>query len=213
MASAIIGGLVRQGLATGGDARGRRRRRRRRARLERAIRHQRRRPPSADAGRRRRLHRARRQAAADARGRAAPRAARSTDQLVISIAAGIRGAISSRWLGGHPRIVRAMPNTPALVAAGITGLYAMPGRQQRDRAQARKACWAPSARRFWVEQEERSRCGHRGVRQRPRLCVLFHRSAASRPPVDLGLPPATRGRVGAGHVRRRGQARRCRQRR
>ena len=45
-------------------------------------------------------------------------------QLVISIAAGIRIADLSRWLGGYTRIVRAMPNTPALIRRGITGLFA-----------------------------------------------------------------------------------------
>jgi pyrroline-5-carboxylate reductase len=45
--------------------------------------------------------------------------------LVISIAAGIRTADLSRWLGGHTAIVRAMPNTPALIQAGATGLYAL----------------------------------------------------------------------------------------
>lgn len=43
-------------------------------------------------------------------------------QLVISVAAGIRAADLSRWLGGHRRIVRAMPNTPALIGQGATGL-------------------------------------------------------------------------------------------
>jgi len=37
------------------------------------------------------------------------------EQLVISIAAGVRIGTLRRWLGGHSRIVRAMPNTPALV--------------------------------------------------------------------------------------------------
>jgi len=45
---------------------------------------------------------------------------------VLSIAAGTRIADLSRWLGGYARIVRAMPNTPALVGAGISGLYASP---------------------------------------------------------------------------------------
>src|SRR6185436_63921 len=45
-------------------------------------------------------------------------------QLVISIAAGIRLADISRWLGNYTRIVRAMPNTPALIRRGITGLFA-----------------------------------------------------------------------------------------
>lgn len=45
-------------------------------------------------------------------------------RAVLSIAAGTRIADLSRWLGGYARIVRAMPNTPALVSAGIAGLYA-----------------------------------------------------------------------------------------
>jgi len=47
--------------------------------------------------------------------------------LVLSIAAGIRGVDLSRWLDGHGAIVRAMPNTPALIRKGITGLVAMAG--------------------------------------------------------------------------------------
>ena len=47
-------------------------------------------------------------------------------QLIISIAAGIRALDLSRWLGHHPAIVRTMPNTPALINQGITGIYAMP---------------------------------------------------------------------------------------
>ena len=43
--------------------------------------------------------------------------------LVISIAAGVRLGSLSRWMGGHTRLVRAMPNTPALIGEGITGLY------------------------------------------------------------------------------------------
>lgn len=44
--------------------------------------------------------------------------------VVLSIAAGIRIEDLARWLGGHRRIVRAMPNTPALIGKGISGLYA-----------------------------------------------------------------------------------------
>ena len=40
------------------------------------------------------------------------------EQLVISVAAGVRAADIGRWLGGHAAIVRCMPNTPALVGAG-----------------------------------------------------------------------------------------------
>ena len=45
---------------------------------------------------------------------------------VLSIAAGVRTADLARWLGDYPRIVRAMPNTPALIGAGIAALYATP---------------------------------------------------------------------------------------
>jgi len=45
---------------------------------------------------------------------------------VLSIAAGIRLADLSRWLGGYTRLVRAMPNTPALVGRGISAAYASP---------------------------------------------------------------------------------------
>lgn len=44
--------------------------------------------------------------------------------LIISIAAGIRETAINRWLGGNLPVVRCMPNTPALVQAGATGLYA-----------------------------------------------------------------------------------------
>ncbi|MTV38301.1 pyrroline-5-carboxylate reductase [Duganella radicis] len=47
--------------------------------------------------------------------------------LVISIAAGIRSADLSRWLGGYGAIVRCMPNTPALIGKGITGMAATAG--------------------------------------------------------------------------------------
>jgi pyrroline-5-carboxylate reductase len=56
--------------------------------------------------------------------------------LVISIAAGITLASLSRWLGGTTRIIRAMPNTPALIGEGITGLYAPPGFAESDMRQA-----------------------------------------------------------------------------
>ncbi len=54
--------------------------------------------------------------------------------LVVSIAAGIREKEISRWLGGDLAIVRTMPNTPALVQAGVTGMYANNKvlKQQRD---------------------------------------------------------------------------------
>lgn len=48
----------------------------------------------------------------------------TTKPLVISIAAGIREADINRWMGGQLPVVRCMPNTPALVQSGATGLFA-----------------------------------------------------------------------------------------
>jgi pyrroline-5-carboxylate reductase len=57
--------------------------------------------------------------------------------LVISVAAGITLDTLSRWLGGHRKIVRCMPNTPGLIGAGITGLYASRdvGEEERKKAE------------------------------------------------------------------------------
>ena len=60
------------------------------------------------------------------------------EQLVVSIAAGARAQDLSRWLGDYARVVRAMPNTPALVRAGVTGLYALPGVNAQQRGQAQQ---------------------------------------------------------------------------
>ncbi len=73
-------------------------------------------------------------------------------QLVISIAAGIRTQDLSRWLGGYAHIVRAMPNTPALVLAGMTGLYAMPGVSEEHKSAAQNVLGAAGAV-MWIEEE------------------------------------------------------------
>jgi pyrroline-5-carboxylate reductase len=50
--------------------------------------------------------------------------AQTQQPLILSIAAGIRSADLERWLGGKLAVVRTMPNTPALLRSGATGLYA-----------------------------------------------------------------------------------------
>jgi pyrroline-5-carboxylate reductase len=62
----------------------------------------------------------------DLRPLAAALAGSVRGKLVVSIAAGVRLEALSRWLGGHRKLVRCMPNTPALIGAGISGLYALP---------------------------------------------------------------------------------------
>ncbi|TAG78876.1 MAG: pyrroline-5-carboxylate reductase [Betaproteobacteria bacterium] len=54
-------------------------------------------------------------------------------ELIVSIAAGTRIASIASWLGGKTnRIVRTMPNTPALVGQGITGVFAPASLSQND---------------------------------------------------------------------------------
>jgi pyrroline-5-carboxylate reductase len=62
--------------------------------------------------------------------------AQVSDKLVISIAAGISIATLSKGLAGHARIIRAMPNTPALLQSGATGLYASAQVSKQDRDSA-----------------------------------------------------------------------------
>ncbi|GAB2181223.1 pyrroline-5-carboxylate reductase [Denitratisoma sp. agr-D3] len=73
-------------------------------------------------------------------------------QLVISIAAGLRLEVLSRWLGGYGNIVRTMPNTPAMIGAGITGLCAAPAVDLEGRTTAEKIL-AAVGRTLWVDDE------------------------------------------------------------
>jgi pyrroline-5-carboxylate reductase len=73
-------------------------------------------------------------------------------QLLLSIAAGIRSVDLSRWANGHQAVVRAMPNTPALIGQGITGLVALPGVSPAQRAVADQILTAVGAT-VWLDDE------------------------------------------------------------
>jgi pyrroline-5-carboxylate reductase len=73
--------------------------------------------------------------------------------VVLTIAAGTRAADLARWLGGYARIVRAMPNTPALVGAGISGAFASDAVDVKQRALATQVLEAAGAV-VWVERED-----------------------------------------------------------
>lgn len=79
----------------------------------------------------------------------APQIAR---QLIISVAAGVRATDLSRWLGGYPRIVRTMPNTPALIGLGATGLAMLAGGSSADRRLAESIMQAVG-QTVWVDDE------------------------------------------------------------
>jgi pyrroline-5-carboxylate reductase len=73
--------------------------------------------------------------------------------VVVSIAAGVRLASLQRWLGPGLHFVRTMPNTPALLNQGITGLFAPAGTPEPARALAESILRAAGSC-VWLEREE-----------------------------------------------------------
>jgi pyrroline-5-carboxylate reductase len=73
--------------------------------------------------------------------------------LVISIVAGIRTTEICRWLGGYTRVIRAMPNTPALIRAAVTGLFALPEISSNEKHDA-EAILSAVGSVLWFEREE-----------------------------------------------------------
>jgi pyrroline-5-carboxylate reductase len=72
--------------------------------------------------------------------------------LAVSIAAGITTVQLERWLGGALPVVRAMPNTPALLGAGVTGLFANARVDVAQRAHAERLL-ASAGAIAWIEDE------------------------------------------------------------
>jgi pyrroline-5-carboxylate reductase len=78
--------------------------------------------------------------------------AQATRPLVVSIAAGITSAQMERWLGGDLAVVRTMPNTPALLGAGVTGLFANDRVDATQRTQTAELLEA-AGKTVWIDQE------------------------------------------------------------
>src|SRR5690554_3665712 len=112
------------------------------------------------------------------------------EQLLISIAAGIRIDDISRWLGSHsPAIVRAMPNTPALVEAGATALYANPhvSHQQHELAESiLRACGLT----IWLTNEQHMDAVTALSGSGPAYFFLVMEAMESAA-IELGLPQET----------------------
>ena len=83
-----------------------------------------------------------------------PLAEKLTNQLVISIVAGAPIQLYKSLLGGYDRIVRVMPNTPALVQSGAHGLYAPDYISQADRDVAAQVM-ATTGLTIWVDSEKK----------------------------------------------------------
>lgn len=115
------------------------------------------------------------------------------NQLMLSIAAGIRAKDISRWLHGHPAVVRTMPNTPALIGAGVTGLYALPnvGKPQRDQAQQIMEAVGTAV---WLETENQIDAVTAISGSGPAY-VFYFIEALEEAAIELGLPPLAARRL------------------
>jgi len=111
------------------------------------------------------------------------------DELVLSIAAGIRLADLRRWLGGKGRLVRCMPNTPALIGQGVTAAYADP----RVSAQGRTAAahlLESAGKVVWVDDEALLDPVTALSGSGPAY-IFYFIEAMEQAGVEMGLPQAT----------------------
>lgn len=77
--------------------------------------------------------------------------AHTAQALHLSVAAGIRSSSIAQWLNSES-VVRAMPNTPALIGQGMTALYARPAVSSVQRALVEQVI-APTGQQMWVQDE------------------------------------------------------------
>ncbi len=109
--------------------------------------------------------------------------------LIISIAAGIREPTLNAWLGGHHAIVRAMPNTPAMVGSGATALYANPQVTKLQHNLAESIMRAVGLA-VWVDDEAQMDIVTALSGSGPAYFFLVM-EALEKAAVDLGLPAET----------------------
>ncbi|WP_227753556.1 MULTISPECIES: pyrroline-5-carboxylate reductase [Ramlibacter] len=120
------------------------------------------------------------------------------DALHLSVAAGIRSDSIAAWLGSE-RIVRAMPNTPALVGLGMTGLYARPSVGDADRAQVERIV-ATTGESVWVDAEPLLD-GVTALSGSGPAYVFFFIEAMTRAGIEMGLTAAQAQRLAVGTFR------------
>ena len=88
----------------------------------------------------------------DAAAQAAPYLGRPGPALHLSVAAGIRSDSIAAWLGSQ-RVVRSMPNTPALIGRGITGLFALAAVEAQHK-ETIEAIVGTTGQWVWLEHED-----------------------------------------------------------
>ena len=118
---------------------------------------------------------------------AAPVRAYTRNALHLSVAAGIRSDSISAWLGTE-HIIRCMPNTPALIGKGITGLYARPTVTASQREWAQSVI-ATTGDTLWLEHEDQLDAVTALSGSGPAY-VFFFIEAMTAAGVEMGLPAA-----------------------
>ena len=83
---------------------------------------------------------------------AVPCVAHLSKALHVSVMAGVRSSTLAQAVGSE-QVVRAMPNTPALIGQGVAGLYARPAVGEPARAQV-QALFAPTGATLWLDNED-----------------------------------------------------------
>ena len=117
--------------------------------------------------------------------------------LLVSIAAGMRLATISRWCGGSTRLVRAMPNTPALIGEGVTGLHPMSDAvTPQDRRDAETLLGAVGTT-VWIERESQMDAVTAVSGSGPAY-VFYFIEAVEEAARELGLPVAVAHRLALG---------------
>ena len=117
---------------------------------------------------------------------AAPVAPHTRAALHLSVAAGIPSASIARWLDSE-RVVRSMPNTPALIGQGITGLFPRPGVTASDRQRIEQVL-APTGAVVWLAQEELLDAVTALSGSGPAY-VFYFLEAMTQAGTEMGLPP------------------------
>ena len=118
---------------------------------------------------------------------------RARQPLVLSIAAGITTHSLQQWIGAELPLVRAMPNTPALIGRGATGLYATPNTGAPARQLAESLLTAIGIVE-WVAEETQLEAVTALSGSGPAYFFLFL-ECLERAGVALGLPAATARRL------------------
>lgn len=124
-------------------------------------------------------------------------------QLIVSVAAGITSASMANWLGERP-IVRCMPNTPALVRQGVSGLFATAQVSAEQRQQAEQLLSAVGVA-LWLDEEQQLDAVTAVSGSGPAYFFLLI-EAMTAAGVKLGLPQETAAKLtlqtalGAAHM-------------